>query len=128
MTRKKLKKAYSITFTLKNKKEVIKYLKNKFKIVKAAGGVLKNKENKILFIYRLGRWDLPKGKKDKGESIKISRDKGRRIDKAKTSLTEHAVQEVHSEATRQITLHKYFITPFGMASGGGKSTQRTRMG
>ena len=70
MTRKKLKKAYSITFTLKNKKEVIKHLKNKFKIVKAAGGVLKNKENKILFIYRLGRWDLPKGKKDKGESIK----------------------------------------------------------
>ena len=70
MTEKKLKKTYSVTFTLKNKKEVIKYLKEKFKVIKAAGGIVKNNENKILFIYRLGKWDLPKGKKDKGEKIK----------------------------------------------------------
>tara|TARA_Y100000817_G_scaffold143463_1_gene112440 strand:+ start:3751 stop:4437 length:687 start_codon:yes stop_codon:yes gene_type:complete len=70
MTEKKLKKTYSVTFTLKNKKEVIKYLKKKFKVIKAAGGIVQNNENKILFIYRLGKWDLPKGKKDKGEKIK----------------------------------------------------------
>ena len=70
MTEKKLKKTYSVTFTLKNKKEVIKYLKEKFKVIKAAGGIVQNKDNKILFIYRLGKWDLPKGKKDKGEKIK----------------------------------------------------------
>ena len=70
MTEKKLKKTYSVTFTLKNKKEVIKYLKKKFKVIKAAGGIVQNKDNKILFIYRLGKWDLPKGKKDKGEKIK----------------------------------------------------------
>jgi len=70
MTEKKLKKTYSVTFTLKNKKEVIKYIKNKFKLIKAAGGIVENKENKILFIFRLGKWDLPKGKKDKGEKIK----------------------------------------------------------
>ncbi len=70
MTQKKLKKTYSVTFTLKNKKEVIKYLKEKFKVIKAAGGIVQNNENKILFIYRLGKWDLPKGKKDKGEKIK----------------------------------------------------------
>ena len=70
MTEKKLKKTYSVTFTLKNKKEVIKYLKEKFKVIKAAGGIVQNNENKILFIYRLGKWDLPKGKKDKGEKIK----------------------------------------------------------
>ena len=69
MTKKKLKKVYSITFTLKNKREVIKYIKNKFKIIKAGGGIVRNKENKILFIYRLRKWDLPKGKKDKGEKI-----------------------------------------------------------
>ena len=69
MTEKKLKKTYSVTFTLKNKKEVIKYLKKKFKVIKAAGGIVQNNENKILFIYRLGKWDLPKGKKDKGEKI-----------------------------------------------------------
>ena len=70
MTEKKLKKTYSVTFTLKNKKKVIKYLKEKFKVIKAAGGIVQNNENKILFIYRLGKWDLPKGKKDKGEKIK----------------------------------------------------------
>ena len=35
----------------------------------AAGGVVTNKEGKVLFIYRNDKWDLPKGKLDKGESI-----------------------------------------------------------
>ncbi len=42
------------------------YLQNKFKIVKAAGGLVRKKD-KFLMIYRLKKWDLPKGKKDKGE-------------------------------------------------------------
>jgi ADP-ribose pyrophosphatase YjhB (NUDIX family) len=40
-----------------------------FKLIDAAGGVVKNKENKLLFIFRLGKWDLPKGKVDKGETL-----------------------------------------------------------
>ena len=40
-----------------------------FKIIKAAGGVVKNSKDEILFIYRLKKWDLPKGKLDKGETI-----------------------------------------------------------
>ena len=40
-----------------------------FKIVEAAGGVVKNADNEILMIYRRGFWDLPKGKIDKGEGI-----------------------------------------------------------
>ena len=35
----------------------------------AAGGVVTNKKGKVLFIYRNDKWDLPKGKLDKGESI-----------------------------------------------------------
>lgn len=38
-----------------------------FKIVEAAGGIVKNSEGKILLIYRLGFWDLPKGKIELGE-------------------------------------------------------------
>ena len=38
-----------------------------FKVVKAAGGVIVNENDEILMILRLDRWDLPKGKKDKGE-------------------------------------------------------------
>ncbi len=41
--------------------------KNHFKIIEAAGGIVKNRQHEILFIYRLGRWDLPKGKMEKGE-------------------------------------------------------------
>jgi 8-oxo-dGTP pyrophosphatase MutT (NUDIX family) len=46
-----------------------KEFKNKFKIIDAAGGVVFNKNNEILFIYRLDKWDLPKGKVEKGETI-----------------------------------------------------------
>lgn len=38
-----------------------------FNIVYAAGGVVR-KENNILFIFKRGRWDLPKGKIEKDES------------------------------------------------------------
>ncbi|NLP57596.1 NUDIX hydrolase [Lutibacter sp. B1] len=40
-----------------------------FKIHKAAGGKVINSDNEVLFIYRFNRWDLPKGKLKKGESI-----------------------------------------------------------
>jgi len=42
--------------------------RNFFKNIEAAGGVVVNSERKILFIHRLGKWDLPKGKIEKGES------------------------------------------------------------
>ena len=46
--------------------------RNYFKNVEAAGGVVINPENKILFIHRLGKWDLPKGKIEKGESREVA--------------------------------------------------------
>ena len=42
------------------------FFKN-FKIIEAAGGIVQNEKKEILFIYRLGKWDLPKGKIEKGE-------------------------------------------------------------
>ncbi len=39
-----------------------------YKIIEAAGGLVFNKEDKILAILRNGIWDLPKGKVEKGES------------------------------------------------------------
>lgn len=41
---------------------------NQFKIIEAAGGLVQNSRNELLFIFRLGKWDLPKGKLDKNES------------------------------------------------------------
>lgn len=40
-----------------------------FKRIDAAGGVVFNSEGKILVIHRLGVWDLPKGKVEKGETM-----------------------------------------------------------
>ena len=42
--------------------------KSLFKRVHAAGGVVKNPKNEVLFIFRKGHWDLPKGKIEKNES------------------------------------------------------------
>ncbi len=39
-----------------------------FTLIDAAGGVVKNDKNELLFIRRLGKWDLPKGKTEAGES------------------------------------------------------------
>lgn len=41
----------------------------RYKVIEAAGGIVFNSKNQILFIHRLGRWDLPKGKIESGESI-----------------------------------------------------------
>jgi 8-oxo-dGTP pyrophosphatase MutT (NUDIX family) len=38
-----------------------------FVLVQAAGGVVKNEMDEILFIFRKGKWDLPKGKNDGNE-------------------------------------------------------------
>ena len=49
--------------------------------IKTAGGIV-IRDDKILFIYKNGRWDLPKGKLEKGNSsretavIEISEETG----------------------------------------------------
>lgn len=37
--------------------------------ITAAGGIVENEERKILFQFRRGKWDLPKGKLDEGETL-----------------------------------------------------------
>lgn len=39
-----------------------------FRIIEAAGGLVKNQEGKLLVFFRRDFWDLPKGKIDEGES------------------------------------------------------------
>jgi 8-oxo-dGTP pyrophosphatase MutT (NUDIX family) len=49
-------------------KKLLKSLKKEFKYIEAAGGIVRNSKDEILLIYRRGRWDLPKGKREKGET------------------------------------------------------------
>ena len=43
--------------------------RSNFEIQLAAGGKILNSNNETLFIYRFDKWDLPKGKLEKGESL-----------------------------------------------------------
>ena len=56
----------SLDVTVDDYEAVKGFLQQKFKIVKAAGGLVKKKD-RFLMIYRLKKWDLPKGKKESGE-------------------------------------------------------------
>ena len=41
----------------------------KFTVIKAGGGAVWNESGQLMFIHRRGKWDLPKGKLDEGETI-----------------------------------------------------------
>ena len=64
---KKPKALDSITLVTDAYEDAVTLIKSKFKIIQAAGGVV-HKNDKILMIYRFEKWDLPKGKIEKGES------------------------------------------------------------
>ncbi len=43
-----------------------------FEYLEAAGGIVENHKDEILFIQRFSKWDLPKGKVEKGESLETT--------------------------------------------------------
>lgn len=43
--------------------------KKQFTFVQAGGGLVRNDGGELLMIFRKGKWDLPKGKLDKGETL-----------------------------------------------------------
>lgn len=52
-----------------NLEELRKAFFKKFSMIIAAGGLVLNEKDEILMIFRRGKWDLPKGKLDKGEKL-----------------------------------------------------------
>ena len=71
-----------------------------FGFVKAAGGWVQNPEGRILLIFRRGKWDLPKGKQDAGESLRRCALREVEEECGVTGLT--IVRRVHT------TYHVYF--------------------
>ena len=68
------------------------FLKGKYKVIKAAGGLVRKKD-KFLMIYRMKKWDLPKGKRENGESN-----------------SEAAVREVEEECGVKVKIGKKICT------------------
>jgi 8-oxo-dGTP pyrophosphatase MutT (NUDIX family) len=52
-----------------DEKAILKKLKEKIPVCKAGGGLVYNKKGDVLFIFRNGKWDLPKGGIEKNEEI-----------------------------------------------------------
>ena len=48
--------------------DLLQAFKKKMKVVEAGGGLVHTGEETVLLIFRNGKWDLPKGKLDEGES------------------------------------------------------------
>lgn len=83
-----IKGSRHMVFVVKDYNGTVEQLKQKFKVMHAAGGIVSKGELK-LFIHRIGKWDLPKGKVEKGEG-----------------LNEAAVREVEEECGVQVTLQQ----------------------
>ncbi len=66
MFNNKIQKAY---LYYPDEKEILKKVKEKIPVNKAGGGLVYNKKGEVLFIFRNGKWDLPKGGIEKGEDI-----------------------------------------------------------
>lgn len=52
-----------------DEKLIMKTLKSKIPVAKAGGGLVFNANGEVLFIFRNGKWDLPKGGIEKDETI-----------------------------------------------------------
>jgi len=83
---------FSLYITPNDYKALKLSLTQKFKVIKAAGGLVRKKD-KFLMIYRMKKWDLPKGKKESGERNKQT-----------------AVREVEEECNIRVKLGKRLCT------------------
>jgi ADP-ribose pyrophosphatase YjhB (NUDIX family) len=84
--------------------ELKKAFWKKFTVIQAAGGVVTNEKGEILFIHRRGKWDLPKGKLDEGET-----------------LEQCAVREVMEETgLKKVELREYLVTTYHTYHESGK--------
>ena len=65
----KLSKNRKVFLYHKDIDKLWKSFKKKFPVVEAAGGLVERTDNKLLFIFRNNKWDLPKGGVEKKELI-----------------------------------------------------------
>ena len=69
MFNNKIKKCY---LYYPDEKIILRKLKEKIPVQRAGGGLVYNKKGEVLFIFRNGKWDLPKGGKEKREKMKLT--------------------------------------------------------
>jgi 8-oxo-dGTP pyrophosphatase MutT (NUDIX family) len=64
-----LKKIDTLYIFHEDMEELRTVFRSCFRFIEAAGGFVRNKKGQLLVIYRRGKWDLPKGKLEAGETF-----------------------------------------------------------
>lgn len=82
-----------------NPEQIWEAYKSLYTIIEAAGGLVLNKAAHALLIFRLGKWDLPKGKIEKNESIQEAA--------IREVIEECGVKQLHIESKLIDTYHIY---------------------
>ena len=103
---KKINKGKLIYVNLyhKNEEKLERFLRKNLPVVEAAGGLGYNNKREILFIYRTGKWDIPKGRIEKNESHQ-----------------EAAVREVEEETGIEgLEVKKFLTTTYHVFKRNGK--------
>ncbi len=79
-----------------------------FDEIKAAGGVVFNELNEVLFIFRLEKWDLPKGKVEEGEELELAalREVEEECSIGDLELTQHLVTTYHTYTIKGLQVLK----------------------
>jgi len=69
-----------------------------YRLIEASGGLVENKNGELLFIFRYGRWDLPKGKLEKNEKVEDAalREVSEETGISNLKLTGHIVNTYHT--------------------------------
>ena len=67
-----LKKIDQLFICHQDTEKLFEEFRSCFQFVEAAGGLVRNSAGQILFIYRLDRWDLPKGKSEGDETARVT--------------------------------------------------------
>jgi 8-oxo-dGTP pyrophosphatase MutT (NUDIX family) len=90
---------YAGVYLYKDVNKVLEAFKKELECIQAAGGFVYT-SNKVLLIFRRGKWDLPKGKLDEGEDLETCA--------IREIKEETGVEKIQLEQPLTITYHTYY--------------------
>lgn len=68
----KTKHVVKLIIVSKMGKNILDLLRESMVQIPAAGGIVRNEKKEVLFIKRMGKWDLPKGKIEQDETVELA--------------------------------------------------------
>lgn len=98
----KNKRVEEVTLLHEDVEDLWQHFARYFTLIEAAGGIVYGSSQRVLLIYRMGFWDLPKGKIEKGESAAAAaiREVEEETGLKQLTLEELACQTYHTYRTK----------------------------